>query len=337
MSGDWFEALTGFAEAGYSETRAKLVVEGEELVSRVNGQRYAIGRLELVKLATLRSRVAMPPTRRSRLGWIKADVRALHASPEFEGALFQVASQFNLLEMVGPSVTPEDGVTRYRNDPTQGPACAIAAGAATVFRNYFLPVDGHIGQTAGRQVDALASLGDALARHVGRPKETLWTMRNGYALGTSEGLSVISEFLADASDDEREALRGELAIGVHSDVQVTDVRDRRVTVSQAFCSALPVAYSDVPAEVWEPFARLVLEASYEATLLAAVERAARGGSNKVLLTRLGRGAFGNDDVWIMEAIERALRLIEHADLDVRFVCYSGIDARTRRLLDWWGG
>jgi len=81
----------------------------------------------------------------------------------------------------------------------------------------------------------------------------------------------------------------------------------------------------------------VLEASYEATLLAAAERAARGGSNKVLLTRVGGGAFGNDDVWITEAIARALRLIEHADLDVRFVCYSGIDADTRRLLEGWGG
>jgi len=54
---------------------------------------------------------------------------------------------------------------------------------------------------------------DALAQQVGRPKETLWTMRNGYALGTRDGLNVISEFLADASDEEREALRGELAIG----------------------------------------------------------------------------------------------------------------------------
>jgi len=66
-----------------------------------------------------------------------------------------------------------------------------------------------------------------------------------------------------------------------------------------------------------------------------VERAARGGSNKVLLTRLGGGRLANDDVWIMEAIERALRLIEHADLDVRFVCYSGIDAALD--VSWIGG
>ena len=37
------------------------------------------------------------------------------------GALFQVASQFNLLEMVSPRVTPEDGVTRYQHDRTPDP------------------------------------------------------------------------------------------------------------------------------------------------------------------------------------------------------------------------
>ena len=39
-------------------------------------------------------------------------------------------------------MTPEHGVTRYQHDRTQGPACAIAAGAATIYRNYFAPVGG---------------------------------------------------------------------------------------------------------------------------------------------------------------------------------------------------
>jgi len=30
------------------------------------------------------------------------------------------------------------GVTRYQHDHTQGPACAIACGAATIYRNYFV-------------------------------------------------------------------------------------------------------------------------------------------------------------------------------------------------------
>jgi len=71
---------------------------------------------------------------------VVGDVRRLHAAPEHACALFQVASQFNLLEMTAPHTTREDGVTRYKDDPTQGPACAIAAGAATMYRNYFVPI-----------------------------------------------------------------------------------------------------------------------------------------------------------------------------------------------------
>jgi len=37
--------------------------------------------------------------------------------------------------MVAPHVTPESRVTRLtKDDPTQGPGCAIAAGAATIYR-----------------------------------------------------------------------------------------------------------------------------------------------------------------------------------------------------------
>jgi hypothetical protein len=70
-------------------------------------------------------------------------------------------------------------------------------------------------------------------------------------------------------------------------VEVTDAEDeRRPIVSQAFCSALPVAYSIVPPSYWEAFASLVLQAAYEATMLAAVLNAQRGASNVVLLTQL---------------------------------------------------
>jgi hypothetical protein len=65
--------------------------------------------------------------------------------------------------MTGPSVTPEDGVTRYSSDHTQGPAGAIAAGAATIYRNYFVPVDDQFGQTRDRQLDTLGDVGAALS------------------------------------------------------------------------------------------------------------------------------------------------------------------------------
>ena len=162
---DWFERLTGFRETGYDDTRAKLKVEGSRLQSLVNGKSYGIGELELVPLQTLRDRVksagGLPG--RLKVSVVTGDVRQMHQSPENAGALFQVASQFNLLEMVSPTVTPEHGVTRYQHDHTQGPACAIAAGAATIYRNYFAPVGGSHGQTTERQFDGLADLGELWA------------------------------------------------------------------------------------------------------------------------------------------------------------------------------
>jgi len=119
---------------------------------------------------------------------VTGDVRHMHKSPENAGALFQVASQFNMLEMTGPEVTPEHGVTIYQYDGTQGPACAIAAGAATIYRNYFAPIGGSEGQTKDRQYDGLADLGKVLSSALNQPVGTLWRMRSGYALCTGAGL-----------------------------------------------------------------------------------------------------------------------------------------------------
>lgn len=70
---------------------------------------------------------------------------------------------------------------------------------------------------------------------------------------------------------------------------------------------------------WAPLANLVLEAAYEATLLAGVLNSQRGASDTVLLTRLGGGAFGNDEAWIHRAMQRALERIADVPLEVVLV------------------
>jgi hypothetical protein len=73
---------------------------------------------------------------RLKVGVVTGDVRRMHLLPENAGALFQLASQFNLLEMTGPEVTPENGVTIYLpRQPHSKPGVRIAAAAATIFRN----------------------------------------------------------------------------------------------------------------------------------------------------------------------------------------------------------
>jgi len=49
---------------------------------------------------------------------VRGDVRQMHGEPEYMGALFQVGSQFNALEMVGPDVTRR---TEFRGTNTTIP------------------------------------------------------------------------------------------------------------------------------------------------------------------------------------------------------------------------
>ena len=324
---DWFEQLTGFPEGDYARTQTAIRTDGDHLVNARTGRRSAMGRLELVPLRALRERVgaldaSVAPRRPSGLETVTGDVRKLHGRPDYAGAVFQVASQFNLLEMIGPHVSPEEGVTRYAYDATQGPACAMAAGAATIYRNYLVPVGDGIGQTSTRQLDALADVRAALASALGCEPSALWTMENGYTRFRPERLAAVDRHLRTLGESDRDRLRARLRIGLHWDVEVTDVQPGPL-VSQAFCSALPLGRYAFPSPHWESLARLVLEASYEATLLAGALNAHRGASDVVLLTRVGGSAFGNPHHWIEAAMHRAIGIVRERGLRILEVEYDG--------------
>jgi len=326
----WFETLMGFSEITPQQVRENISVDGNKMTSLVNGRTFICGELETPTLAELRERVHSSGKKPGKLSVREevGNVQQLHTDESNAGALFQVASQFNLLEMVGPDVTPERGVGIYELDPTQGPACAIAAGAGTFYRNYFAVVNGKIGQSEENQIDCLADLGEALGNNDGH----LWEMRNGYALASRNGLAEISDRLQGSSEAELDQIRQLLRIGLQWDTQVT-LDDCKHTVSQAFCSALPVAYSQHSLSLWEDFAKLVLEASYEATICAAILNSVRDANNTVYLTMLGGGAFGNADSWILDAIKRALNLYKDFDLDVAIVSYRQSNPKVQMLID----
>ena len=147
----------------------------------------------------------------------------------------------------------------------------------------------------------------------------------------------MSQHVASLDEVARDRLRQLLRIGVHWDVEVTDVEAfPGPEVSQAFCSALPISYNrraGAQTFNWAPLACLVLEAAYEATLWAAVINAQRGASRTVLLTMLGGGAFGNDDAWIRAALERAITQVDGHGLDIVIVSYTAPSAELQR----WAG
>lgn len=296
-----------------------------------DGTKRHVGPFETPRLAEMRAAVTSEgePVGLGglRYGNVAGDARSLILDPANAGAVFQVASQLNCLEMVGPNVRPEDGVTIYGSDRTQGPACAMAAPAGTVYRN-FLCQGGH-GQSGGshRQIDTASGAADCLDN----AKNKYWSVSNGYLLPTAPGkMRALGDRLS-ADNELSERVRDSLGVGIHWDTQTA--RRRRDDadhvphrVCQVFCSAMPLAYAkSTPVGDWAAFARLVLEAAYENVLCAGALLAARRNERQqVFLTAIGGGVFGNPTSWVADAILRALRRYALHPLDVTLVSYKHI-------------
>ena len=351
----------------------------------------------------------LPPTkgmmmgrrRGQRLINVVGEARSLHRTIP-QGSIVQAASQFNLLEFPSPSVIPEDGITGYQYDRTQGPACAMAAAAGTAYRNYLVPVvprlpaaaptvpaDGAAttkqqqqqqqrGQTQHHQLNGLQDVEDYVSswhQQANRrrsntserplPAGSYWKVSNGYIESTRSQLEAFNQALATSSTTAstpgplvdlllvEDNLISRLRIGVQEDTTVTDDPELHHTVTQTFNSAVSIGYSNISLSLWEPLARLVLKATYEATLLVGVlktmeyyRRLSLSQSSSptttpppppILLTKVGGGVFGNRDSWIIEAIERAMDCVAKygIDLDIRIVHYGRLDRQYRVLeRDW---
>lgn len=321
MSGrhGWFADVFGFDEGSYAQTRAQfsLADDGRTLVCPSG--RIEIGPFALPSVRELAEQLQpLPPAseRLLRFEHVRGDVRSLHrACP---GAVFQAASQFNCLEMVGPKVSPSDGITGYVDDATQGPACALSCPGALAFRNFL--VNGHGQGGTGRQLDLLADAAELLDNKAHK----YWTMQNGYCLPGAGGLRALNSRLrADPQLVDR--VRQSIRVGIHWETAVHGA-PREHKVCQVYSSAMPVAYGkSTPVADWEPLSRIALEASFEATLSAAAVLAAQRNDRVVVyLTEIGGGAFGNMRPWIAAALRRALLLHLGRPLDVKLLHYMGL-------------
>jgi hypothetical protein len=315
----WFEKLTGFRELNPQNVYANISRVDNTLVSKVNNKKLIFGNLEIISLEDLRKRnnLNTATTIHSiKVSEVIGNVLEMHTDTNNANALFQAASQFNLLEMISPETTPEKGVSIYENDQTQGPACAIACGSGTIYRNYFVPLKGEIGQTKENQIDCLNEIGLFFQN----TNEALWTMKNGYALLNEKGLLQINKKLAHLSNHEYNTLQGKLKVGIQWNTEVTH-KDVGHIVSQIYCSALPIGYSEIDDYYAENFAKLILTATYEATLYTALENYYKTNCNLVYLTLVGGGVFANKIEWIKEAIIKAIDKFKYYPLDVRIISY----------------
>ena len=361
----WFKDTFGFSEMrSFLETKNQFILSNDHktLESKANGRKFHVGRFEVLSNMQLDQRCEQMVESLSKnkgttdLGGLLfantgGNVTNLIKDIENKDCVFQAASQFNCLEMIGPGVRPEDGITRYFNDRTQGPACALACPAGTLYRNYF--VNGGKGQAGGNenQINTLDQIEGIL-------KKKYWNVKNGYAMPLSNtSMAALNNRLV-AEDQLSQSIHANLKIGVHWDTEVekkskwkkqqntngqnnnwVSEKDTRSEVEQNVCqvyvSACPVAYTkSTKSTDWAPFASIILNSCYESTLqVANILALERNERVKVFLTKVGGGAFGNRTMWITNAIEQALEKFKDAPLDVFVVHYGGRTPREYAALE----
>lgn len=327
---DWFEKLFGFKESSRGEVYKNIIVEDDIMKSLINNRSYHYGKLDVLSLSDLRVLSSCNRPNKSQLivEELVGDVQHYHSLQSSQGAVFQAASQFNLLEMVSPRITPDDGVTRYEFDYTQGPACAIACGAGTVYRNYFTEVNGRVGQSSDNQINCL----DNLERYFENDRLKLWEVKNGYAFANTDGLKYLSTRISEFDQKEYEKVKGLVKVGIQWNSQVT-ISNEMTNVTQVYCSALPVAYSHIESFYWEKFAKLILESIYESTIRTALLNFALSGNNKLYLTLVGGGAFGNEEEWIIDSVSKVLSMFSDSGLHISFVSYGSKSDVVSKIID----
>lgn len=334
----FFRDIVGVNEAQFRKSRElmqKARPAPGKILNLSTQQIYQTGEFRLKTLGELRKATATPDPNRapgtlhlllSENDPSSLDIGRLQSLPRFRKALFQVASNFNALELMSPhDQRAMTEIGNYTLDRTQGPFASISAAPGLIARHYYAfespnrPPDTWRQKYDGAQIEML--------------KATALRVTNGYVTLDKDALA----YILDPED---------IAVVVHRDIQVTfgqtagsqhlRVSDTEQTIDQVFTATLDLGSRQTHfvhehrAEVAR-LAKSLLRAAYESTLLAAVE----GKRKEVVLTLIGGGVFQNPTEWIVETLENLVPLIVNSGLVVYLNCFRGPECAEslRRMRD----
>ena len=233
--------------------------------------------------------------------------------PEFNGATFLAASNFNCLELSSAKSSPANGISGYSRDLTQGPTLAASSIASTVYRNYFVKHgDNHVGQ---------------LEKEINLLERTPIKIVHGKAIIDEE-----SEIINNFNFNDENLYQ----IGLHTNchvitsranyLQLIDTTKNNQIVHQVYAASFSLGryVKRTPKNI--EILKNLITAEYKATILAAWENSIKFpgklGSNKCILTLLGTGAFDNPIDLIAQCICSLVDLIIESGLEVYVVCYT---------------
>lgn len=320
----WFEHIFGAAENPKSINSQLECIENEDGIalihSKINDKTYQAGNFQVRTVSSFQD---LKPRGGGKLSVLQgeyfrgksinpADILACQSIAENNGATFLAASNFNCLEFVSSYGSATHGVTNYIYDCTQGPYCAIATAASIVYRNYFVKHDGVVGQ---------------LEKEVELLKNTPIEVTHGYPSIEESEIDRLKSLDFNWGNYDN------FPVGVHRDCQVTmtrgnngfvEVVDKQI-VHHVYAAALNFAGSVTINKFTKEIGQHLLTAEYRATVLAAWENSLLHpelpGSNKLYLTLLGGGVFGNPYEMIFESILSNLDVIVDSGLEVIIVFY----------------
>jgi len=232
-------------------------------------------------------------------------VAFLQSLPAYRNSVFQVASNFNLVEGGREKVTPDSAnfCTNYRWDRTQGPTAAISAAPAAIVRVYSAFYDPNTDssqwpQTRKKQVNILATVADH------------FPMKNGYVFWQGAQLPKFPKRGTKPYND----LLKKTYIGYHKNIQVTTghrtpsyveaVTSPEQIIDQVFGAAVNLGegtdsgkYNRTVVDCSER-CQFALDQSYESAYAGAIAE----GRQHLILTLIGGGAFNNDREMIYNTI-----------------------------------
>lgn len=231
------------------------------------------------------------------------DVVSLHDAQHRTIPLWQVASQFNALEMISPQVSYKDGILDYVNDATQGPRAALACAPGTLVRNLYYP-----------DTNAVYKMG--------------LRIKNGYLLYEKRPELVHDRWVSE--DLIVPYMENTGVYGIHYNAQnrAWYKHETSNVVHQVFTSAIPMNMygNGGDAQVQEEVARNAIYAAYVGVLALSL-KLEPFNDPIVHLTLLGSGSFGVPVKVVMEEMIHALRVFARHPIQVRVHVYDRNNVR----------
>lgn len=261
------------------------------------------------------------------------DTGALQAKPENAHSVSQVASQFNGYEATGV-YSPEDGITGFVSDKTQGPVASISAAPGTVQRIHYVFYDKKTKPDTWRQTET---------HQIELLDKTPLKCVHGYV------------DLNQKNPDQAtiDAAYKQIKIGLQKDTQVTfglmlgdkhiPINDPKQIIHQVFTAAVNCGNTSgsTNLKIYKGsngteeqkkaihIAKRILDAAYEGTIKAAYAF----GKKKVFLTLIGGGAFQNQLSWILDAINKNIPFIKEKGLEVHLIIFSATSGLNPKFYD----